>query len=136
MIALRGKSEGFTLLETLLAAMILCSAILVIGAISSKALNNARLNRQYERALQLADTKLTVIQYEGVDTFLESGQTEGEFSDTQPQYSFKVAVKETEIDNLYDVSVKVGWLEHNKAYDVVLDTRMSSTNSLAQLMGQ
>jgi len=46
---------GFTLVETITASVILCGAVLAVGAISTRSLGETRLNRQYEVAAALAD---------------------------------------------------------------------------------
>ena len=55
---LKQTKKGFTLIETIVASTILCGSVLTISAICSRALNNTRLNRQYETALSLADRRL------------------------------------------------------------------------------
>ena len=49
------KSEtGFTLIETVLASIVLCAAVLALGAISTRSLSQAKLNRQFETAIACA----------------------------------------------------------------------------------
>ena len=62
--------RGFTLVETILASVILCASILALGAISTRALSSAKLNRQYETAAALAEKQLVMISYIGIDNFI------------------------------------------------------------------
>ena len=62
--------SGFTLVETILASVILCASILALGAISTRSLGAAKLNRQYEVAMALVDRQLTWIDYIGIEDFI------------------------------------------------------------------
>ena len=124
--------SGFTLLETILASVILCGSVLAIGAASTRALSYARLNRRYEIAASLADRQLTMIDYFGIDSFIESGQMEGEFDQTGPAYYWKIVSQEDEIDGLYIVNITVNWVSYNRTYSVLLDTKFNSTGELIE----
>ena len=84
----RKIQKGFTLVETIVASTILCGSVITITAICTNALTNTRLNRQYEAALSLVDRQLSLIDYIGIDEFLELGALEGEFDEYEPIYYF------------------------------------------------
>ena len=46
MVRAKRKKRGFTLVETITASTILCGAVLTVGAITTRALTNTRLNRR------------------------------------------------------------------------------------------
>ena len=119
--------RGFTLVETILASIILCGAVLALGAISTRSLSQTRLNRQYEVAGMLADRQLTMIDYVGIDDCIESDQTEGVFEEFEPGYHWQVVTEYQEIDNLYQVNVTVSWIERNRPYSVSVDTMLNGT---------
>ena len=122
--------SGFTLVETILASVILCGAVLALGAISTRSLTGTRLNRQYEVAAALADKQLTLIDYMGVENFIESGQTEGEFEQFGPGFYWEVVTESGDIDNLYMVNITVNWVERNRSHSVSVDTKLSGTGML------
>jgi len=128
----RKKRGGFTLVETIVSSVILCGSVLAIGAASTRALSYTRLNRQYEVAASLADRQLTMIDYFGIDSFIESGQMQGEFDQIGPGYYWKVVTEEDEIDGLYKVNVTVSWVKYNRTYSVSLDTKLNGTGELIE----
>jgi prepilin-type N-terminal cleavage/methylation domain-containing protein len=117
--------RGFTLVEMIVTSVILCGAVLALGAISTRSLVGTRLNRQYEVAAALADRQLRLIDYIGVDNFIEFGQKEGEFEQFEPGYHWEVITESVGIGNLYLVKVTVSWVERNRPYSISVDTRLN-----------
>jgi Tfp pilus assembly protein PilV len=124
-VAQTKSKRGFTLLEIILAGVILCGAVLTLGAISTGSLSATRLNRQYEAATSLADKQLTLIDYIGVEEFIESGKNQGVFKGQQPQYRWQVQTESTGIDALYQIKVIVSWTENSRSYSVSADTMLN-----------
>jgi hypothetical protein len=122
------KRGGFSLVEALIAGMILSGAVLTLGAISTNALTDARLNRHYETAAMLADRQLTLIDYLGIDEFVQAGQTEGVFEDYEPGYQWQVSTEYRGTDDLYLVSITVQWLEGRRPYRVIVQTMLNGTS--------
>lgn len=126
-VQLKKISRGFTLIETILASIILCGAVLALGAISTRSLSETKLNRQYEVATVLADRQLTWIDYIGVENFIESGQMEGQFEGFEPEYRWQAVTEYQDIDSLYQVNITVNWVERNRPYSVSVDTMLNGT---------
>jgi len=128
-----GKNKcGFTLVETILAGTILSGAVLALVVISARSLGGTRLNREYETAGALADRQLTLIDYIGVENFIESGQTEGAFEGYEPVYYWEVTAEYQEIDNLYLVNVTISWVERNRPYSISVETMLNGAGSYIQ----
>jgi len=125
--------RGFTLVETVLASIILCGAVLAMGAISTRSFSEIRLNRQYEVAAALADRQLTLIDYIGVENFIELGQMEGQFEEGQPVYQWRAIAEYLGIGNLYQVNITVSWVERNRPYSVSVDARFNGTGMFAEI---
>ena len=89
MVRMKQTDKGFTLVETILASVILCGAVLAVGAISTRSLGGAKLNRQYEVAAALVDRQLCLIDYIGVDNL----------------YLVYLTVSWVESNRLYSISV-------------------------------
>jgi len=121
---------GFTLVETILASVILCGAVLALGAISTRCLSETRLNRQYEVAAALLDRQLTMIDYVGIEEFTELGQMEGELEEFEPGYYWRVVTEPQGIDNLYQVSITVRWVERNRQHSISVDTMLNGKGML------
>lgn len=130
MVQTKRNKRGFTLLETIVASAILCGAVLTVGAISTRSLSETRLNRQYEVATSLIDKQLSLIDYVGIDEFIELGRMEGDFDEFEPGYHWEVETEYEGIDNLYLVNITVSWVEHNRPYSVSVDTRLNGTGML------
>lgn len=119
------RRAGFTLVETVLGAGILAFAVIMLVAGTTRALAGARLNRQRELAAALLDRQLTMIDYIGIEEFIEFGQTEGEFDEYEGRYGWQVVAEPQLIGNLYKVSMTVSWLDGNRPYSISVDTMLN-----------
>ncbi len=135
-ISLKKQNRGFNLVETLVASVILSSAVLTVAAISTRALTGTKLNRQYEIAASLIDKQLALIDYIGIDEFIEAGQTEGVFDEFEPAYYWQIATEYQYIDSLYLVTMKVTWMEHNRPYSITVDTMLDGVSMYADVGSQ
>ncbi len=125
------KQKGFNLIETLAASVILSGAVLTIGAISTKALLGTRLNAHYEVAASIIERQLTLVDYTGVDTFIEMGQMEGFVEDFEPGYQWQIATEYEGTDNIYLVTITVSWLEGKRPYHLTTQTMLNGTSALS-----
>lgn len=129
------RKRGFTLVETIVASTILCGSVLTITAVCSKALTNTRLNRQYETALSLVDRQLSLIDYVGVDEFIELGSFEGTFSDYTPVYTWKASLQYENLDDLYFITVTLSWVDNGRPFSVSMDTMLNGISIYADTSG-
>ena len=124
--------KGFTLIETILASLILCASVLVLVAICTRSLSGTRLNRQYETASALVEKRLVFVDYMGVENFINSGQTEGEFEQLECVYHWEISAEQVGIGNLYEVRATVTWVEQNRSYDVSACTRINGAGDISE----
>lgn len=132
-VQMKQSDRGFTLVETILASVILCGAVLAVGAISTRSLGGTKLNRQYEIAAALVDRQLCLIDYIGVDNFIEFGQTEGDFEQFEPAYHWEATTESLGVDNLYFVNLTVSWVERNRLHSISADTRLNGTRAVLEI---
>ncbi|MCH7556465.1 MAG: prepilin-type N-terminal cleavage/methylation domain-containing protein [Planctomycetes bacterium] len=125
MVQAKTSRKGFSLIETLVASAILSGAVLTIGAISTMSLSGTRVNRRYETALSLIDKQLSLIDYVGIDEFVELGQMEGDFEDIEPVYHWEVVTEYQDIDSLYLVTITVSWVDGRRPYSLSVDTMLN-----------
>lgn len=107
-----GNRRAFSLIEMLVAAMLLSISVLAISAVSSKSLSSVKANREYEKAWEILDAQLTIIDAMGIDEFLESGRFEGEVGggeDGASVHYWEVETEEGDWDNLYRVDLTISW---------------------------
>jgi hypothetical protein len=109
--------------------------VVTIGAISTRCLSRINIDRLYETAASIADRQLTMIEYVGVENFIEAGQMEGEFENDQVKYVWQAAVEELEIDGLYEITVLITFRQHNRQYSFLVCTRLNGSGNTA-LTGQ
>ena len=124
MVWAKTNRKGFTLVEAAVASTILCGAVLTVGAISTNSLSSTRLNRQYEVAASLIDKQLSLIDYIGIDEFIDIGQMEGSFEEIEPGYHWEVLTEYQDIDSLYLVTITVTWVDRKRPYSLSVDTML------------
>ena len=123
--------KGFTLLEALVASVILGGAVVGIGTVSTRCLRQAQLTREYEIAWQLLDRQLVAIDYMGLETFLEQGITNGDIEDFGPTFHWRANVTPQGIDDLHLVSVAIHWEDRAGGHRVSAATMLNSATGLA-----
>jgi len=124
---IKRKTKGFTLVEVITASAILCGAVMIVGTAGTQALSGTRLNRLYEMAASLANRQLTVIDYVGIDSVLESGELEGDSEDLGYSFHWQVETEYQDIDALYLVTVTVSWMDGNRPRSVSVETMFDGT---------
>ena len=115
-------AKGFTLVEVIVASVILSGAVMLVGTIGTQAMIGTELNRRHEMAVSLIDRQLSLIDYLGIDAFIESGETEGDSEDFGFPLHWQVETEDQEIDSLYLVRITVSWVERNRLYSITVDT--------------
>ena len=126
------KTKGFTLVEVVASSVILCGAVMIVGAIGTQALTGTHLNRRYEMAASLVDKQLSLIDYIGIDSIVEMGQSEGDYEDSNYTYNWKIDTEYQEIDSLYLVTLTVSWVDRNKPYSISVDTMLDGETLSAE----
>ena len=129
MLQTKKYKRGFTLVETLTASTILCGAVLTLVAITTRSLTATRLNRQYEIASSVIDRQLRLLDYVGIDEFIEIGRAEGVVDDFEPGYQWEVTTEYQGIDSLYLVTITVTWIERNRPYSVSVETMLNGMST-------
>jgi type II secretory pathway pseudopilin PulG len=128
MILRRTRRMGFSLIETVVATLILSASVVALGAISTNVLHESRLNQHYATAASVVERQLALIDAAGIDQFIEKDQTEGVFEEAPPGYRWHVETQYQSIDDLYLVSITVEWLEGTRPYRVVVQTMLDGAN--------
>lgn len=132
---IRKNTKGFTLVEIIAASIILCGVVMIAGAIGTRSLTGARLDRRYETAASLADKQLSLVEYVGIDSLVEMGGLDGDFDDSGDTYHWEMATEYQEIDNLYLVTITVTWVEAGHPYRFITDTMFDGTTQTTESTG-
>lgn len=122
----RRRSSGYTLVEVLVAFVILAMALSVLLRIFSGGVRNVGVSSDYAKAVLIAESRLATA---GIDDTLAPGETDGVengrfrwtrvVTDYEPSFGYRAAVKGL---RAYHVSVSVSWPNGDKERRVELNT--------------
>jgi len=105
-IKTKALSEGFTLLEVMIAISILAIAMVVILGLRNRAIDLNGYARDLTTASLLAQSKMGEWELKG---FPDTGETSGEFGKENPDFKWQVIVTPTPFDDLRELEVIVSW---------------------------
>ena len=128
--------NGFTLVEAVVANIILCASVITLGAIGTRCLNYTRLDSLNRTAVSLADRQLTVIDFMGIENFIERGQFDGEFENAGVKYTWHADTEYLQRDKLYQVTMTITWNDGRRQYRVIIPTRLNGRTSTTQTNAQ
>ena len=121
---MRKTCQGMTLIEVLVAFIVLSVTMAVILQIFSSGMRNAQLAESYSRAVFLVQSRLAAA---GVDQPLEQGEYSGQVGNT---LHWRMNVSPVEVDgatnrqlmptHLYQVRVRAEWSEDGRLRQVEL----------------
>lgn len=116
-----------SLIEVLVAFVVLSMTMAVVMQIFSGGIRNARITDHYSRALFLAQSRLAAV---GVDGPLLPGETNGDGGpplrwqiSVLPLDDEGVALGQTPSVRLYEVRVRVGWSEDGRERKIELTSQ-------------
>ena len=72
----------------------------------------------------------------GIDTFIETDQTEGDYLEFEPGYHWKVDTVYEDLDSLYLVTVTVTWVEGKRAHSISVDTKLDGVSLYTEAEGE
>jgi hypothetical protein len=125
-------SRGFSLVETLIAGAILSATVLVVIAASTISMSTTRLNRQYETAASLIEKQLSLIDFIGIDDFIDAGTLQGDFEGYEPAYHWIAETEYQDIDSLYLVKITVAWMDRNRPYSLTVETMLDGVSTYVE----
>lgn len=100
-----GKKKGFTLLEVLMAMVILSTALMALSMSWTGSVRAYRKGRQIDVITQLLQRQITEMELEFQDQNISSAQErEGEF-ENYPEFSWKAEIKPLEFPDLAPILV-------------------------------
>ncbi len=97
---------GFTLLEVLVAVAILGLVVLGVTGLVVQGVRGLRIADERHAAMELAEQKLTELT---LTSDLSPGAEEGDYGENWPDHRWQAEVAETDVPDLYRVTVTVLW---------------------------
>ena len=106
---MRGRQNGFTLLEVMIAMSILAIALVAVFQLQSQSVSMSTDSRFLTKASLLAQNKMADIE---ADTTLANASEKGDFSPEYSDYGWTLNITDTQVSKLKRVEVTV----FNKLY--------------------
>ncbi len=125
------KQNGFTLLEALVASVILSAVVISIAAISNKSITQTKLNQQTDLAWQVIDQQFTRISSEGIDNYMLTGETQGSLEIMGQPFIWQLEFIPETLGNLYTIQMNVQWQFQNQARQISASTMMNGLATTA-----
>ena len=128
------NNGGFSLIEMVVASIILSLAVVSICAISTKSMTSVRSNRDYGVAWDLLDRQLTMIDYTGIEEFINEGQMSGQFgdNDSEATHYWSAKCEEGDYDYLYNLELTVSWGAENAMRSISASTILNGTGTMIE----
>ena len=101
------KSAGFTLLEVMIALIVVGLTLLAMAGKMGRMLNAANTMRDYTFASWIAHNKITEMRLANVVPEVSSSSGEVEYAGVE--WAWRAVVSETEVENLYRVDVTISY---------------------------
>lgn len=119
------RLAGFTLIETLVAGIILAMAVAVMGTTLSHAYISLADAKDESRAAVLLDDLLTKIDLIGPARIASEGPREGTFDGADDRFSWSTDISNRPQGHLYEVTAVVSWRYGAKIKSVRIQTYLN-----------
>ena len=118
----RKTAPGFTLVETLVASLILAIGAVVICSLGYRCTTNTRRGMEYEQAYRLLDESLEKVLTADIAELAKKQTMEGDFGERYPLYKYLLYIEPTPHNGLYEVTATVTWQVNTQQYSVKTTT--------------
>jgi prepilin-type N-terminal cleavage/methylation domain-containing protein len=121
----RYSSSGFTLVEVLIAGVILGLAVAVMGTAVSRGYAALAEARDERHAAILLDDLLTKVDMLGPARVASEGPREGKFDGADERFSWSVDIENRPQGHLYDVTATLTWKSGAREKSVSIHTYLN-----------
>lgn len=124
--------KGFSLIETLVAAGLLATATVTVCTLGAKSLSALRVHQDYEKAWDILDRQMVLIDQLGVQSLVNNPNVSGTIDDPQSgqQWRWQVAAESLGLENLYAVTMTLEWMSDGKLRRIQCDTRLRAASDI------
>ena len=104
--AVRARSRGFTLLEVMVALMILATSLVVLLANHSFSIRLSKVARDLTMASMIARDKMAEVEIAG---YPPVGDTDGDFEDRYPGFKWVLSVVDSQFPDVREIHLTIIW---------------------------
>jgi prepilin-type N-terminal cleavage/methylation domain-containing protein len=124
----RQKNRGFSLIEVMVAAGLLATVTVTVCTLGTRSLASMRVCREYEKAWDVLDRQMVLLEQIGVATLAGQSNLSGVIDDSQSQtqWKWRMNIEPLEVEELYALTLTVEWVSEGKSRQIQCDTRMRS----------
>jgi hypothetical protein len=112
-------------LEALVATMVLTASLVTLQGIVSRCLYRIRVNEEKERAWQILDRQMTLIDAMGIDNYMAAPLKEGEIEEDGMVFNWKIDTSVENIDCMYEVTITIWWGPETKPHVISATTKLN-----------
>lgn len=105
--ASRRRSRGFTLIEMIVAAVLLFIGVVAAMSCIAAATRSTGLAGEYGTAASLAQRRFAEI--EASRETLNAGEQQGDFAPANPEFAWQQVMETTEAEDLMKVTIRIAW---------------------------
>ena len=109
---IRSRHGGFTLLEVLVALIIISLALVYVAGSMAQMIDTTNSTRERTYASWIAQNRITELRLAGVVP--EAGESSGEVDFANTSWAWTAEIEETGIENLFRVDVSVSFAESDE----------------------
>jgi|GEM_PF-816322 len=120
------RNKGFSLIEVLVAAGLLATATVTICALGAKSLSSLRIHQEYEKAWDMLDRQMVLLDQIGIQSLISSPNLSGVINDqhTGMQWRWQAVLEPMNIEQLYGLTMTLEWVSENRVRRIQCDTRL------------
>ena len=108
-----------------MATMVLTAALVSIQGIVNRCMYRVRVNEEKERAWQILDRQLTVIDAMGIDSYVQEPLKEGEIEQDGMLFNWRVDTSIESIDCMYAVKITIWWGPETNPHMISATTKLN-----------
>lgn len=121
--ARRGSQSGFTLLEVLIAVLIIGTAFVALLGLHARGVQLVIRDQNLTRATLLARQKVSQVEFTVASQGLQGLSNSEGVDDTYPEFHWLIEVNTTELEEVRMVIVRVTWDESAPGAEIVYYVR-------------
>ena len=126
------RCAGFSLLEALLASMLLGIAVAALLGVSNHSMAHVTSNSDIDAAWMVLDKALVQVEMTGIEKFIEMDETQGMNEEFHKPFNWEITTTwDSTIGNLYEVDISVTWMSGESMRSIEAQTMMNG-EALAQ----